>query len=196
MSDPAQDDQDRLDMARLAAGHDTALNDLMQRHSQKLFHYLRRHLPNDSDAEDCAQEAFVRVYVNRGKFRPASKFTTWLYAIATNLARDCHRRHTRHPEVALALNEDGTGGMGAIPDKTPLAGEQMENRERAEQVRAAVQALPEDLRTPLLLFEYENLGQAEIGEILDCTPKAVELRIYRARKILRESLAGLMDEPG
>jgi len=196
MSDPAQDDQDRLDMARLATGNDTALNDLMQRHSQKLFHYLLRHLPNDSDAEDCAQEAFVRVYVNRGKFRPASKFTTWLYTIATNLARDCHRRHTRHPEVALAPNEDGTGGMEAIPDKTPLAGEQMENRERAEQVRAAVQSLPEDLRTPLLLFEYENLGQAEIGEILDCTPKAVELRIYRARKILRESLAGLMDEPG
>jgi len=196
MSDPAQDDQDRQDMARLAAGHDTALNDLMERHGMKLFHYLLRHLRNESDAEDCAQESFLRVYVNRGKFRAGSKFTTWLYTIATNLARDCHRRHARHPEVALVENEDGGSGWDAVPDKAAGPGEQLRSSEQAAQVRAAVQALPEDLRTPLLLFEYENLGQAEIGEILHCTPKAVEVRIYRARKILRTALAGLLDQLG
>jgi RNA polymerase sigma-70 factor (ECF subfamily) len=191
MSDPAQDEQDRQDMARLAGGQETALNDLMERHGQRLFHYLLRQLSNESDAEDCAQEAFVRVFLHRAKFRPGAKFSTWLYAIATNLARDCHRRHVRHPEISLPQGEDGAGGIEMLPDQSPLPGEQMQAGEQAAQVRAAVQALPEDLRTPLVLFEYENLAQAEIAEILHCTPKAVEVRIYRARNALRKSLAAL-----
>ena len=196
MSDPAQDELDRQDMARLAAGKDAALNDLMERHGQKLFHYLVRQLGNESDAEDCAQEAFARVYLNRAKFRPDSKFTTWLYTIATNLSRDCHRRHARHPEMALPENDDGSGGLEAMPDKARPPGEQLQREELAAAVRVAVQALPDELREPLVLYEYEELGQAEIGEILHCTAKAVELRIYRARKSLRETLAGLMGEVG
>jgi RNA polymerase sigma-70 factor, ECF subfamily len=192
MSDPGHDEQDRQDMARLTGGQDAALNDLMERHGQRLFHYLLRHLSNESDAEDCAQEAFARVYLHRAKFRSGAKFSTWLYAIATNLARDCHRRRARHPEAALPEGESGGGGgLEMIPDQAPLPGDQLQAGERAAQVRAAVQALPEELRTPLVLFEYESLGQAEIAEILHCTPKAVELRIYRARHALRKSLAGL-----
>jgi RNA polymerase sigma-70 factor (ECF subfamily) len=191
MNDPAQDEQDRQDMARLAAGHDGALNNLMDRHGQHLFHYLLRQLFNPADAEDCAQEAFARVYHHRAKFRAGAKFSTWLYTIATNLARDCQRRRARHPEVSLPEEEDGRGGLETMPDHAPLPGEQLQAGERAAQVRAAVQALPEELRAPLVLFEYENLAQSEIAEILRCTPKAVELRIYRARNLLRKSLAGL-----
>ena len=191
MSDDAPDEQDRQDMERLAGGHDAALGGLMERHGQRLFHYLLRQLSNPSDAEDCAQEAFARVYVNRAKFRSGAKFSTWLYTIATNLARDVHRRHVRHPEVFLPEEEDGGGGLEMMPDAAALPGEQLQAMERATQVRAAVQALPEELRTPLVLFEYENLAQAEIAAILQCTPKAVEVRIYRARNALRKSLAGL-----
>jgi RNA polymerase sigma-70 factor (ECF subfamily) len=164
----------------------------MERHGQRLFHYLLRQLSNGADAEDCAQEAFVRVYRHRAKFRSGARFTTWLYAIATNLARDCHRHRARHPEAALPEGESaGGGGLEMIPDQAPLPGDQLQAGERAAQVRVAVQALPDDLRAPLVLFEYENLAQAEIAEILHCTPKAVELRIYRARNALRKSLAGL-----
>ena len=191
MNDPAQDEQDRQDMARLAGGHDDALNSLMDRHGQRLFHYLLRQSSNPADAEDCAQEAFARVYLHRAKFRAGAKFTTWLYAIATNLAHDCHHRRARHPEVALPAAESGRGGLETMPDPSPLPGEQMQACERAAQVRAAVEALPEELRVPLVLFEYENLAQTEIGQILRCSPKAVELRIYRARKLLRKLLAGL-----
>jgi RNA polymerase sigma-70 factor (ECF subfamily) len=157
-----------------------------------LFHYLLRFLSNQADAEDCAQEAFVRVYLHRAKYRSGSKFSTWLYAIATNLARDCRRRHARHSEASLP-EPDGehNGGLEAMPDHSPLPWEQLQAGERAAQVRAAVQALPEDLRAALVLFEYENLPQSEIAAILRCTPKAVELRIYRARNLLRKSLAGL-----
>jgi RNA polymerase sigma-70 factor (ECF subfamily) len=191
----AGDEADQQDMGRLVQGHDAALDDLMERHGQRLFAYLLRQL-SESEAEDCAQETFVRIYLNRAKFRPGAKFSTWLYTIATNLARDCQRRNTRHPQISMEAASDREGGGstlretmadgGATPAEALMAGE------RAGQVRQAVQALPEELREALLLYEYENLSQGEIGEILHCTPKAVETRIYRARNLLRQSLAGLL----
>ena len=83
-----EDEQDRSAMARLAAGEDEALNELMARHAERLFRYLLRLLQNETEAADLAQESFVRVYQNRARFVARHKFTTWLYAIATNLARD------------------------------------------------------------------------------------------------------------
>jgi RNA polymerase sigma-70 factor (ECF subfamily) len=192
MNAGAPDEQDRQDMQRLAGGQDAALNDLMERHGRRLFHYLLRHLSNESDAEDCAQEAFTRVYLYRAKFRPGAKFATWLYAIATNAARDCHRRHARQPKVGAPDSDaEDAGAWEMMPDLGLLPDEQLQAGERAASIRAAVQALPEELRTPLVLFEYENFAQAEIAEILQCTKKAVELRIYRARQALRKSLGGL-----
>jgi RNA polymerase sigma factor (sigma-70 family) len=186
----AGDEADQRDMVRLIQGRDGALDDLMGRHGQRLYHYLLRQLP-EPDAQDCAQETFVRIYLNRAKFRLGAKFSTWLYIVATNLARDCQRRKSRHPEVSLDAGTEGTlletmaDAGTANPSEALLAGE------RAEQVRQAVQALPEELREALVLFEYENLSQAEIAEVLQCTPKAVETRVYRARNLLRKSLAGL-----
>jgi len=191
----AGDEADQLDMGRLIQGHDAALDHLMERHGQRLFHYLLRQLP-EGEAEDCAQETFVRIYLHRAKFRPGAKFSTWLYAIATNLARDCQRRKTRHPEVSLDAAsdrwEDGTPLRETMADGAATPGEALLAGERAAQVRDAVQALPEELREALVLYEYENLPQGEIAEILRCTPKAVETRIYRARNLLRKSLAALM----
>jgi RNA polymerase sigma-70 factor (ECF subfamily) len=195
MNEPG-DEADQRDMGRLIQGHDGALDTLMERHSPRLFHYLLRQL-SESEAEDCTQETFVRIYLNRAKFRPGAKFSTWLYTIATNLARDCQRRKSRHPEVSLDAGSEAGDSDGTLLDtmadggKTPrgilLAGE------RAEQVRQAVQSLAEELREALILYEYEDLSQTEIAEVLQCTPKAVETRIYRARNLLRKSLAGLVE---
>src|SRR5882762_5802656 len=96
-------------MIRLASGHDGALNDLMERHSEKLFHYLIRCLQNEEDAADLAQETFVRVYQNRAKFRPDAKFSTWLYTIASNLVKTRYRFRSRHPEVSLDADKDQIG---------------------------------------------------------------------------------------
>src|SRR2546425_797747 len=82
------DEQDRSDIVRLVAGHEPALNHLMERHGQRLFQYLFRLLQNEAEAADLAEETFVRVYQNRTRFRVNKKFSTWLYSIATNLARD------------------------------------------------------------------------------------------------------------
>ena len=187
---------DHRDMARLVAGHDTALNDLMTRHGDKLFHYLTRSLQNEDEAADLAQETFVRVYQHRAKFNPARKFSTWLYAIASNLVRDCYRSRVRHPQVSLDAKNDASDiTFGEkLTDEKLIPSESMQVAERAEVVRKAVAKLPEELRTPLILAEYEEMSQAEIGEILDCSVKAVETRIYRARKQLREALQSLFQQ--
>lgn len=189
-SDGRLDELDRADMARLVSGHEVALNELMERHAGKLFNYLIRCLQNEEDAADLAQETFVKVYQSRARFDPRQKFSTWLYAIASNLVKDRYRWRSRHPQVSL----DGEGdqsGMSlreSLPGGDPSPHETVQVEERADAVRRAVAALPEELRTPLILAEYEERSQAEIGTILGCTAKAVETRIYRARQQLRVSL--------
>ena len=188
------DEQDRADMARLVAGQENALSNLIERHAEALFRYLIRVLQNESEAEDVAEESFVRIYQNRARYRPAYRFSTWLYTIATNLARDLQRRKMRHPQVSLEAQHPETGHdfREALPEKRANPSEHLESNERAEAVRRAVAALPEDLRLALVLSEYEDKSHAEIGEILNCSPKAVEMRLYRARQQLRVSLKSLV----
>jgi RNA polymerase sigma-70 factor, ECF subfamily len=184
------------DMARLTGGHDAALNDLMARHAEKLFRYLLRSLQDESDAADLAQETFVRVYQHRGAFDPQRKFSTWLYTIASNLVRNRYRWRARHPQVSLDAENSETGTeFGAnLADHTSTPSESLQATESAAALRKAIAELPEDFRLPLLLAEYEDKSHAEIAEILNCTSKAVENRIYRARKQLRAALAGLLNE--
>ena len=195
MNLPSSDEEDVLDMTRLVDGHDAALNNLMERHGPKLFHYLVRCLQNDEDAADLAQETFVRVYQNRAKFRPDAKFTTWLYTIATNLVKSRYRFRSRHPEVSLDADHDQTGQRfrDSLPGRGPSPSDCMQADERAAAVRQAVAGLPADLRTPLILAEFEERSQAEIGAILGCTVKAVETRVYRARQQLRARLGKLLE---
>jgi RNA polymerase sigma-70 factor (ECF subfamily) len=190
MNAPDGDEQDAQDMARLARGGDAALNDLMERHGKRLFHYLLRSLQDESDAADLAQETFVRVFQNRKKFDPRQRFATWLYAIASNLVRDRYRWRSRHPQVSMDAEKEETesslkeslAAQDALPDKS------LQDEERAAAVRQAVAKLPEELRQPLILAVYEELPQVEIAQILNCTVKAVETRIYRARQQLRVAL--------
>ena len=139
----------------------------------------------------------MRVYQNRAKFRPGARFTTWLYTIATNLVKTRYRFRSRHPEVSLDAENEQTGGSlrEKMPAHDPTPSDGLQADERLEAVRRAVAALPEDLQMPLILAEYEERSQAEIGDILGCSPKAVEMRIYRARQQLRLSLGKLLDTP-
>lgn len=188
------DERDRADMLRLASGHGAALNELIERHAPKLFNYLVRSLQNEEDAADAAQETFVRVYQNSARFDANQKFTTWLYAIATNLVKDRYRHRSRHPQVSLDAENEATGEdfRESVPGHNPTPSESLQGAERVQAIRNAVEQLPEELRTPLILCEYEELSHAEIGAILKCTAKAVETRIYRARQQLRTSLAKLL----
>ena len=198
MSEPFLDHEvDKAEMKSLAEGNDAALNVLMDRHGQKLFSYLIRCLQNEEDAADAAQETFVRVYQNRARFDTRQRFSTWLYAIATNLVKDRYRYRARHPRISLDAENSATGAdfKESLSEERPTPAEQLETQERAETVRRAIGSLPEELRTPLVLSEYEGLSQAEIGKILKCSEKAVETRIYSARQKLRACLTGFLEIP-
>ncbi len=182
--------QDRADMLRLQAGQDAVLNDLMARHAATVFHFLCRMVGNEEDANDLAQETFVRVFKSAKSFRVEQKFSTWLFTIAANLARNHHRWRVRHPQLSLDVENPVTEqtlgstlpSAALAPNETALASE------RAVAVRVAVQALPEDLREAIVLCEWEECSVAEAAAILEATPKAVESRLYRARHVLREQL--------
>jgi len=184
------DARDRADMERLAKGHDAALNDLMERHGAPVFHFLARMLGSEDDANDLAQETFVRVFRARASFKTSERFTTWLYTIAANLARNQFRWRTRHPNVSLEAEpeHDGQPLSSTLPDPSANPQEGTLGRERIAAVRTAVNELPEDLREAIVLCEWEELSMAEAAVIAGATPKAIESRLYRARQTLRESL--------
>ena len=184
------DSRDRADMEKLASGHDPALNYLMERHGPAVFNFLLRMLGNEDDAKDLAQETFVRVYQHRLDFKPGARFTSWIYTIAGNLARNHYRWRTRHPNVSLEAENSSTNQSLSDTLRCPNASPAEESlaAERARAVRCAVQSLPEDLKEAIVLCEWEELAVAEAASILQTTPKAVESRLYRARRILREEL--------
>jgi RNA polymerase sigma-70 factor (ECF subfamily) len=181
---------DREDMERLAAGHDAALNDLMDRHAPALFRFLCRMLNNEDDANDLAQETFVRVFQARMKFKPTERFSAWLFTIAANLARNQIRWRTRHPNVSLDAGSNTTAQpLGqTLPARETAPNEQALFAERTQAVRAAVNRLPEDLREAIVLCEWQEQTVAEAAAVLQTTPKAVESRLYRARQTLRDEL--------
>src|ERR1035437_2907476 len=188
ITDP--DALDRADMERLAAGNDAALNELMERHATPVFHFLCRMVGNEDDANDLAQETFVRVFKSCKSFRAEQKFSTWLFTIAAGLARNHFRWRSRHPNLSLdAENSETEQTLGStLPANSPTPKEAALASERAQAVRAAVKNLPEDLREAIVLCEWEEHSIAEAATILEATPKAVESRLYRARQILRERL--------
>lgn len=187
---PFPSDPDDAAMLRLAAGDDHALDEIIARWSARLISFLLRLTGNHATACDLAQEAFVRLYRSRDNYRSGGSFSGLLFQIASNLAKNHTRWKSRHPETPL--DDDTFPEPAAKAYATP--DREAEANETAEAVRDAVLALPEDLRTPLVLSVYEQKPQDEIAAILGCTRKAVETRIYRARQILRERLAQYFSE--
>jgi RNA polymerase sigma-70 factor (ECF subfamily) len=139
-------------------------------------------------AADLTQETFVKLYQARTRYRPDGKFSTYLFAIASNLGRNHARWKKRHPTVSLDEDADcGVALTEAIdPGQTPE--EAAASAERMRSIQKAFQALPDDLREAMTLFIHEGMGYAEIAAVAGCSAKAAETRIYRARQILKENL--------
>src|SRR5690242_381606 len=136
---PEADALDRADMEKLQAGHEAALNDLMERHATPVFHFLCRMVGNEDDANDLAQETFVRVFKSCRNFRTEQKFSTWLFAIAANLARNHFRWRSRHPNLSLdAENPETEQSLGStLPADSPTPNEKALADERAMTIRLA-----------------------------------------------------------
>jgi RNA polymerase sigma-70 factor, ECF subfamily len=185
------EDADSSAMRRLREGEDLALNEIMERWQRRVTSYLLRFIGNETAAIDLAQETFVRVYQSRERYRPVAKFSTWLFAIASNLAREHLRWLRRHPTASV--NEtDESDSERSLSERVAADGlnpsEAADSGEQRRAVREAVMSLPNDLREAIVLFEYEDMSHEQISQITGSSKKAVETRLYRARGILRERL--------
>jgi RNA polymerase sigma-70 factor (ECF subfamily) len=180
MTDAAHESDEEA-MRALQHGEDAALNRLMLRWQIPLRAFLYRSTQNEQDTLELAQETFVRIYQHRGRYRIGAKFSTWMFQIALNLARDHARRSRRRPTTSLDAAAEPSTERDPRRDAT--------DAEAAAAVRAAIAQLPAELREVVLLAEFEDLPHAEIAAIVDATPKAVETRLYRAREKLRATLA-------
>lgn len=171
-------------MALLAGGEDRALNALVSRWRARVAAFLHPMTNDRTTALDLTQETFVRLYRGCRRYRPTGSFSSFLFTIAANLARDHARWRSRHPSVPI---EEATAAALSDPGSPPDVAAMHRDEELA--VNAAIARLPPDLREAILLFVHEDLGYSEIAAIVGCSPKAVETRIYRARQLLKLSLA-------
>ncbi|MDP2136971.1 MAG: sigma-70 family RNA polymerase sigma factor, partial [Candidatus Didemnitutus sp.] len=138
---------DEESMLALQRGEDLALNRLMGRWQLPLRGYLYRSTHNEQDALDLAQETFVRIYQHRARYRPGARFSTWMFQIALNLARDHARRLKRRPTTTLEQAPEPSSPRNPRHEAT--------DTEAAVAVRAAITALPEDLREAVLLSTFQ-----------------------------------------
>ena len=178
------DQQSDFDLVRqIQAGEDAAFDELMRRYKRPVVNFAYRMLGSADDADDVAQDVFVRAYHRIGDYKPGTgKFSTWLFALARNACIDKIRYRKRHPTEPL----DGAAEMPA------RATDEIGAREIGEQIAAALDRLPEDQRTAIVLAEYHDQSYAEIAGIMKCSEKSVEARLYRAKQTLRQRLAHLL----
>ena len=182
-------DPDAELMLRLKNGEDLVLNELMTRWQEPLTGFIYRYIGHETDALDLAQETFVRVYETRHRYTVRGKFSTWLFTIAANLCRNYLRWRQRRSESDLGtVNREETKEAESAKDSDDSPDKAAMRSESVSFVRAAVDRLPHDLKTVILLFEYESLSYAEIAAVLGCSAKAAEMKLYRARQVLREKL--------
>lgn len=177
-------------MIRIGRGDRVAFADLVRRHIDRVTALAQRVTGSRGDAEEIAQEAFIRVWTKAPRWRQptdefsGARFTTWIYRVVVNLSIDRRRR----PATA---NLDEAGDP---PDPSASALQSLEGAQLATRVAAAVADLPERQRTALTLCFYEGMSNRDAAEVLDLSPGAIESLLVRARRTLRQSLAGVASE--
>jgi len=181
-----EDPEVRL-MLRARDGDDEAFAQLVRAYSRRVVGYFCRHVCDRSEAEDLAQEVFLRLYRSRTRYQPKARFGTWVFRIMQNVARNALRYRRRHPVVRLAPTSEG-GGEAFLFDPGEAPSRPLERAEVAEVVRAAVAGLAGRQRAAVELHQFRDHTYAEVAAELDLTPKAAKSLLYRARNQLREGL--------
>ena len=187
-------------MLDVKAGDEASFELLLHRYRTPLVNFLYRMVRNREQAEDLAQEVFLRVYRAREDYVPSAKFTTWLFRIATNLALNSVR-DTRYRKLEVSIDapiseaEDGDERTLDIPEKHPNIEQHLVEDARRKMIRHAIDKLPEKQRAAVLLHKYQELDYAEIAKILNCSESALKSLLFRAYEALRVELAPLVAQP-
>lgn len=170
-------------------GNQNAFGDIVDLFKDKVFQLCYRMLGNRHEAEDLAQEAFVKAYINIRSFNIQMKFSTWLYRIATNLCID--RLRKKKPDYYLDAEIAGTEGLtmhAQIASENELPEEKLEHIELQESIQEEIMRLPEKYRSVIILKYIEELSLKEMSEILDLPIGTIKTRIHRGREALRKQL--------
>ena len=174
---------------KVIKGDQNAFGEIVELYKDKVFQLCFRMLGNRHEAEDIAQEAFIRAYVNINSFNINLKFSTWLYRIATNLCIDRIRK--KKPDYYLDAEVSGTDGLtmySQIAADTTLPEDELQSLELQEMIQKEISKLPEKYRSVIVLKYIEELSLNEISEILDLPLGTVKTRIHRGREALRQQL--------
>jgi len=189
-------------MLDVKAGDETSFELLLHRYRSPLINFLYRMVRNREQAEDLAQEVFLRVYRAREDYVPSAKFTTWLFRIATNLALNSVRDN-RYQRLEISLDapvnadsEDGDDRPLDVAEKHPNIEQHLVEEARRKMIKHAIDKLPEKQRAAVLLHKYQELDYGEIAKILNCSESALKSLLFRAYETLRVELAPLVAQQG
>ena len=192
----ARDQADAL-VRKAQQGDETAFGVLVETYERFVYHTALRVLRmcggSPGDGEDVAQTAFLKAWRSLPSFRGDCAFSTWLYRITVNCARDHCRMQSRHPTVSLTHLDDEEEEVPIdipVTEGDTVPEDVMERKETVRQVRSAIQALPEDMRAVILLRDIEELSYADIAHLLHLEVGTVKSRLNRARNTLKEALLG------
>ena len=179
-------------MALAARGDRAAFRRLVEKHQGPVTNFLHHLVADQGQAEELAQDVFLRVFRAAPRYRPDARFTTWLYRIATNLALNALRGRKRRPTVPLDrrdLIERGGEGRSATAPREARPDEALERGELIRMVGRAVRSLPERQRIAVVLHRCEGLSYQAIAEVTKSSPDAVDALLRRAKETLRDALA-------
>lgn len=158
-----------------------AFEELIRKYQDRVYNLCRYMVRDPQDAQDAAQDVFLKAYRGIREFRPEASLYTWLYRIAVNTCLDYKRKARRDALKNEPLPED-------LPSTDPFPAELYESRENTEAIQAALQKLPQKLRAPIVLREIDGLSYEEIAEVLHASVGTVKSRISRGREELRRIL--------
>lgn len=181
-------------MLRVRDDDAAAFAELVERFQHRLVAVMNHLVGNADEAEDLAQEVFLRIYRIRAKYRPKAKFSTWLFTIANNLALNALRDRRRRPVLPLEVRESGALGPRPVENSVAARDEPpsqaLQQQELADVIRLALDDLNERQRVAIVLNKFEDMNYGEIAEVMGLSTKAVKSLLSRARSKLRETLQG------
>ena len=189
-----QDDSDQQLVQRVQAGDKSAFDLLVRKYQHRVLKLVSRFVSDAAEAEDVAQEAFIKAYRALASFRGDSAFYTWLYRIAINTAKNALVSNRRRPvDFDLDLQDPEQYDRHARLKEGDTPEGVLLTEEIRSVVEKAMEQLPEDLRTAIVLRELEGLSYEEIAEAMDCPVGTVRSRIFRAREAIDKKLKPLLD---
>ncbi len=190
---PERSDEDLA--AAFRSGDEEAFNILVRRYKDPLLNFTFRYLGDYDEADDIVQETYIRFYRNPGAYRPVARFSTWLYTIASNLAKSALRRKRRKSFFSISRRSGGEQGESYdIPDSRYAADRIADSSMKEEAIRKALNELPLKYREVVLLCDIQELSYEEICSVTGLTMGTVKSRLNRARTRLQKSLKGLLDD--